>query len=413
MPVGPATVTALDKSAKVLYSDHIPGSDYVNSKFLAMCPRATDFKGTTFEQPIRYGKGQGGSAIFATGQANVSSTNYEKFSISRKKSYWFARIDNETLDALDGSVGSIVAAGKEEIENARDEFVRFMGILSWGSGNGALTTIKSTTTLTTTTIACQNVSDIYRIQPDMILNFSSGGTVATLRDGGETRRVTGVDELAGTFTVDTAPSPGIVAIATGDYVHREGDVGACITGVAGYVPGTHLGAPAALHGCTRSTYATRLAGYGFSGSGKNMADAFLDGIMVHKAGANPGENIFMSSIDMGTFIKQLDAKGIRTDRAEIQTKVAGVMYEGIKVFTPGGTKTIIDDPNLTPGTAYNLEMKRFKLKSLGAFPRFLNRDKSTWYMMHTADMLEARMGFYGDLVCDYPGDEAVYTSLAA
>lgn len=406
--IGGSTITASEKALKLVYKNGVQGCDYENSKALAMMQKSTTFEGKTFEVVLKYSKPQGGGPVFESAQGDISGVEYDKFSVPRKKYYWFARIDNETMDAAAGDVGSVVALSKEEISGARDEFIRFMGILAWGDGSGALTKITALAT-GNTVLTLTNPTDVYFFQPNMYICLTTNKT--TVVGGGQAVRITGIDEDAGTITVASDITTAIPGAATTQWIHRRNDVQKAPMGVGGYVVGKSGGAPGTLYGLNRDTYPSRMAGYSFNGSTKGFTKALVDGFQVQRAGSTPGDTIFMSSKDLGTFLIQCEANKWRTDRAEISTKQAGVSYEGITVYTPGGTKKIIDDPNLKPGDVYSLNLKNFCWKTNGAFPKLITEGGKVWIKLHTADLWEAQLGMYGNMTLDNPGNQAYYYNM--
>ena len=405
--IGGATIAAADKALKLVYKNGVQGCEYENSQYMGMVSKATSFPGKTHELVLKYSKPQGGGPVYEEAQGSISGTEYDKFQVPRKKYYWFVRIDNETMGAASTDVGAVVNLSKEEISGARDEFVRWMGVLSWGDGSGALTTIKSTTTLSTTTIIPENATDCYFFQPNMYLSITTNKTTQVPGSA----RVTAVDEDAGTITIDTATNAAFPGVAVGAYIHRKGDIQKAPMGVGGYIVGKSGGNPGTLYSLDRNVYPSRLAGYSFDCTGKSYTQSFVDGFQKQAAGSKPGEHIFMSSTDMGKFLIQAEAKGWRTDRAEIKTKVAGVSYEGIEVYTPSGKKVIVNDPNLLPGKAYNLNMKNWTWRTDGPFPKLITDSGKTWVKIQSADVWESVLGMYGNNECDNPGNNAYYYNL--
>lgn len=409
---GGATITALDAAMKIIYKSGVEGADYEPSKLVALMPRSSDFVGKQKHVVVRYSSPQGISPSFAAAKGMISANEYSAFDVPRKKCYGFVRLDGETLNAADGNMGSVINAAKEEVARVRDEFIRYQGIMWWGDGSGALSRIKSTTTITTTTIILNNIDDAVFFQPNMKLVLTTAKTVATLVGGGATVTVTGVDEILGQITVDTATSTAIPGAATTNYIHRDGDVEVAVTGVGAYVVGGS--SPGTLHGLNRNVYPTRLAGYAFDCTGKTFADAILDNLATHKRGAVPGELIFMNPMDIAVFMKQLNSQGIRSDKAEVSSKLAGVMYSGIQFFSPSGEKKVLEESNIPRGTYYCLNMKSFEASFMGSMPRLLNHiSGQQFYTLENADMAESRIGFYGNILCVNPANNHVGTNLGS
>lgn len=404
---GGINMTSADKSLKLFYKDGVRGCEYENSQYMGMVDKPSNFPGKTHELVIKYSKPQGGGPVYEEAQGSISGSEYDKFSVPRKKYYWFCRIDNETMGAASSTVGAVVNLSKEEISGSRDEFVRWMGVLSWGDGSGALTTIKSTTALSTTKIYLANLTDVYFFQPNMYISITTNKTTQVAGSA----RVTAINEDEGSITIDTATATAFLGVTVGNYIHRKSDIQKAPMGVGGYIVGLSGGAPADLYGLVRTAYPSRLAGYSFDCTGKSYTQSFIDGFQKQSAGSKPGEHIFMSSVDMGAFLIQCEAKGWRTDRAEIKTKTASVSYDGIEVYTPNGKKIVVCDPNLKPGYAYSLNMKNWAFRTDGPFPKLVTDSGKTWIKLQSADVWESVLAMYGNNECDNPGNNAFYYNL--
>lgn len=122
----------------------------------------------------------------------------------------------------------------------------------------------------------------------------------------------------------------------------------------------------------------------------------------------------MNPMDIAVFMKQLNSQGIRSDKAEVSSKLAGVMYSGIQFFSPSGEKKVLEESNIPRGTYYCLNMKSFEASFMGSMPRLLNHiSGQQFYTLENADMAESRIGFYGNILCVNPANNHVGTNLGS
>lgn len=87
---------------------------------------------------------------------------------------------------------------------------------------------------------------------------------------------------------------------------------------------------------------------------------------------------------------------------DLKTEV-DVGFRGIVVNGPRGPIKVIADQDCPADKAYLLQLDTWKLLSRGQAPQILNMDGLDKLRDASADSIELRVGYYGQLSCSAPG----------
>lgn len=88
-------------------------------------------------------------------------------------------------------------------------------------------------------------------------------------------------------------------------------------------------------------------------------------------------------------------------------EVAKISYEGIKLQTPHGQVKIFSDPDCPINKCYLLGMDTWCLYSEKGAPHWFDADGTRMLRESSADALEGRILFYGNLACHKPYSNGV------
>ena len=97
--------------------------------------------------------------------------------------------------------------------------------------------------------------------------------------------------------------------------------------------------------------------------------------------------------------------GSRVQYVDVKHDEIDISFEGIQVITAYGKVTVLPDRNCPAQTAYLICMKTWKLRTLGRAPKILiygSYDSNQGLRVGTADAVEIRIGYYGNLTCNGP-----------
>ena len=387
--------------------------------------------GKSFPVPVIYGAGQGRSATFATAQSNQTAPSLGEFFVTTISNYQITTIDNRFLEAtrtntsafMDGATMN-VDTGINNITNdlAHDLFNDGSGSRgTYGLGNGSI-----------------NAGVIVLDSPDSVVQFEQGmslvsysvsGTTATQSTGAVVGYIIGVDPSLGTVTVSTSQG-GTAATPSGwssafPYLAVQGDVNFAanglgsslmlkLAGFGAWIPATAPGSTDSFFGQNRSFNPTRLAGNRFNGSIETIEEALIDAASLvarNRSAAGYPDYCFMNFNSYSALIKTL---GSRVQYVDVKHDEIDISFEGIQVITAYGKVTVLPDRNCPSQTAFLIAMKTWKLRTLGRAPKILiygSYDTNQGLRVGTADAVEIRIGYYGNLTCNGPVANC-YISLA-
>lgn len=397
-------LTTFDDAMKEHYTqDMVENMSYKDNPLFAMIPKMEKFGGKNLPVPIIFGNPQGRSKTFAKAQARSLLTNSRvaAFALTRVSDYSIAVIDNEVMEASEDNQDAFMEAATTEIDGALDALTRSVAIGIYGGVDANYGQISVEPTVADPAVlTMKNVEDITNIEVGQKLVFfaaKSGGTAKLFATGVSSAVVVSVDRVDGTFTMDEAYDAN-GTLAADDYVFVDGDRGLGISGLADWVPATDPGATA-FFGVDRSQDVTRLGGIRYDGSDKPIEEALiLAASLTAREGGKPDycflpySNYADLELALGSKVQYIDLK-----------VNAEVGFRGIQINGPRGPIRVIADQNATAGVAYMLSLKFWKLYSLKKPVRIIDSDGTQKLRQASADGIEVRCTFKGNVGCRAPG----------
>lgn len=384
-------MTSFAAALKQMYSpDKVKNMVYQDNPLLALLPKMENFVGENYVQPIIFGNSQGASATFANAQANKTAGSIKKFTITTVKDYSLASIDNETILASKNNSGAFMSAVSFATDGAFAQASRSLAGAVYGSGSGKLGQVVSTYS-SGTTITLSQASDIVNFEVGMKINFAvaeTGGSVIATKP-----TISNIDRDAGTFVVSDATN-----VLADHYIYRDGDYDLKLKGLEAWLPGSAV-TSASYFGVDRSVDKSRLAGIVYDGSTAPIEEVVISAAArLAREGGKP-THLFLSYEKFAELEKSLGSKVQYVDlKAD-----ADVGFRGIVINGPRGPIKVIADQNCSHNKAYMLQLDTWKLLSRGPAPQILNMDGLDKLRDSSADSIELRIGFYGNLSCSAPG----------
>ncbi len=361
------------------------------------------FNGREQESPIRYAPGGNGSHNFGQAQASKGSAKYTHFTNTRKKSYKMVSIDNEALEASEGDGGAYLTATSSEVEA---NFIRLMQQTAadvQGNGGGCIATVLTVSSGSNYFTVGEN--EIGRFEIDDRLQFGStdGTSGAVISTAFGYAKVTQVDHdnlrvyLSSSF--DTISSVAVDA-TTNKYVFPAGNFGLAMTGLAAWLPRSHAGLGTSFKGVTRSDFPTRLAGISFDGSSYGLAECLE---RAHARGKREHANPDVYWVNYNRFQDLSLELGSKAERDP--AKIGEFAYSRIRMSLGGREVSVMADAQLADDQCYALKRDTWYFWHLNGIPRFLGKSsKSNLILEPAADGWEIRTGWYGDFICESPGE---------
>lgn len=395
-------LTSFDAALKQHYtSDAVENMVYKDNPFLALVAKMEDFGGRNLPIPLIYGNPQNRSATFATAIAGTSTSKLDDFLLTRVKDYSIAQIDNETLEASKGNANAFLEAATVEIDGVINALTRSIATKLYRSGWGDIGQVNATVTGTTLTLA--NANDIVNFEVGQELVFAASQDSDALRDSGDSVTVTAVNRSAGSMTVDTLT--GIAGLTANDYIFIQGDRQDSGTPARLALAGLEAWAPASAPGSTsffgvdRTVDVTRLGGLRLDATSTPIEEALIEAASQVAREGGKLDHFFMS---YATFSSLEKALGTKVQYVDVKMN-AEVGFRGIMVNGPRGPIKCIPDQNCPSNRVFGVQLSSWKLYSLGKAVRVIDTDGLQMLRQASADGVEVRYGFYGNLGCRAPG----------
>ena len=405
-------MTSFDAALKEYYTDDaVEDMVYKDNPLFALMPKDEDFYGVYKVVPVIYGNPQGRSATFARAQARGALTNsfLINFAITRVKDYSIATIDNETLLASQNDRGAFMRAATLEIDGCINSLTRSLAVDMYRSGYGARGVVGS---ISTTAITLSDTNDIVNFEVGMELMLSASESANTLRALGGTDGavITGVNRSTGVITCSAASITTTITGATaGDYIFVRGDrqdsatpARTKLAGLEAWVPYT---APSStsFFGVDRTSDITRLAGLRYDGSAVPIEEGLIEAATIVAREGGKIDHYFMSYDKYSALEKAL---GSKVQYVVMQAN-ARIAFRGMRVNGPRGEINIVPDQNSPATRIFGLDLSSWKLGSIGKAVRVIDTDKLDMLRLNSADGVEVRYGFYGNVYNNAPGHNIV------
>lgn len=394
-------LTAFAAALKTRYPDWVVENlIYKNNPFFALLPKDENFYGDGVKIPLLYGNPQNRSATFATAKAGTTTSKVAAFTLTRKKDYSMASVDNETVMATKNDNGAFMQAWSTEVDGALHSLGRSVASSLFRAGTGAIGAVANTS-YATTTLTLTDPETVANFEVGMVIVTSTANGGGSVKSG--TLTITGVDRGAGTITTGANLSTGIATIATNDYIFCAGDYDAKISGFDAWVPyddrSTRLAA--SFYGVTRSSDASRLGGLYYDGTGMPIEEALISALALAGREGASTDYAFFNNTDFGNLKKSLGSKVIYTDIKAGSNAQIG--FRGIVVSGDKGDVTCLADPNQMPGRVAMVQLETWKLMSLGKPVSLFEGDGLKMLRNSTTDSMDLQCFSYANLACRAPG----------
>lgn len=403
------TATDHDAVLKDWYTDErIQDLSAYHNPFFGMVKKEMQ-GGRKYVQPIDIQLPGGGSASYAKSRTNQTKSLWEAFELTRVTQYQLATVGNHVIRATQNDRAAFLPAFKEFDRAFRacgDKIARQM----FRTTGGSIGRISTSTTLAGADIVLTDPADAFNFYVGQLLTSDTVDGGGTETDSGDTLAVTAVDVENGIITVaeniDT-----VSGIAHGDYLFTDGDYGACMAGLASWLPVDRSVLSTPFYGVTRSTHEDKLGGIYLDASAMQIDEAIIKLVAkVHKHGGMV-DRVLGNPETLSDLQLLWNGKRQMTD---VEARVSPVVgYPGFKVNVPGGGAVeFYSDRNCPSNRLYALQMDTWTLYHAGECPGFLLKGLGSAYSgillpVADADDWESRIGGYFNLGCSAPGFNGV------
>ena len=391
-----ADMTSWDNALKQYYRDKpVIDTVYKNHPFLTLVPNNPRFKGKNLPIPVIYGRPQGVSSTFSTAQSNATASQIAEFLITRKKHYGGATVDGETLLASQGNEYAFLDAAVTEIDQVAKSVGDALSRQLFRSSDASIGRVNNSSFGVTT---LDLVTDTDALNFEVNQKIVTSGTLSggSVRSGSLTVSAVDRDATSNQVTTSANLSAGISAIAQNDYIYVEGNYDNGVSGLADWIPSSAPGS-SAFFGQDRSVDPTRLGGQRVAYS-STREETIINGLgRAAREGGQP-DHIFVSFTDFIALEKELES----TVQREVDPNT-GAGFRSMEMYAPYGVAKIIPDKDCPVGVAYALQMDTWSLCTIGETVGIIDADGNRILRQSSADGVEVRVGFYGQLACSAPG----------
>lgn len=368
--------------------------------------------------PTIFGTPQGRSATFSNAQNNQTAPQLASFFVYRVANYQLATITNELLEATRDDAGSFIRESKLVMDTAFRNISNDLALDLYSDGSGSRGQISA---ISSGVITLTDANQVVNFEVGMsLVSYSISGSTYTQSTGAAVGYVIAVNRYSGTVTV-SATAGGSAGTPTNwstsfPYLGVEGDVafGAIsattsfkkVSGLGAWFPQTAPGVSDSFWGVNRSQDSRLYGVIAQNTSSETIEEALIDGAsLVAREGGHP-DMCFMNFASYAALEKSL---GSKVQYVDVKHEEADISFSGIRIHAPYGPIMVIPDRNCPSRTAYLLSMNTLKFRSLGRAPHILTYglEGLEGLRVGTADALEIRIGYYGNLVCNAPCWNAV------
>lgn len=388
--------------------DRVINEVYPDHPFLARLTKDENFVGEDIKLVVRHLDGQGRGVTLSSAQSRASAPKHKRFALTRSKNYQVYQIEGEAIEASKRDIGALVSALDDEIKGSLNNITKDLAVNLFRGRSGNIGAIGSVAAGPPATITLSNPADVTSFEEGMILVASATATGAN-RATPATATITGVNRITGVLTFANGTFAG-TNWAANDFLSVSGDnangsgSGNKAMGLADWLPVTDPSGGESFLGVDRSVDRVRLAGLPLDISGFLPEEGALYVVMeLDRNGARPRDFV-VNHTDYQSVLNSLGTKAV--------TKYEGmgqIGFQTIQINGPKGPVSMYLDQDCPAGTGYCLDMRFWKLYSLGPAPKVLEVDGLPMLRMASDDAYEGRIGYYANLGTTAPGFNAVVT----
>lgn len=413
---------------KELYKDskdYMKDMVYKENPFLALVPKDESpdgFAGKYIPVPLEYGTPQGRSHTFANAQNQQTATSLASFFVYVVQDYQLVTITNLLMEQTKSNAGAFVDAAKLQMDGGFRTITNNIAFELFSDGTATRGSIGSTDSTNAATgvyiITLTNSQSVVQFEVGMLLvNYTI--TASTISAISATQgSVTSVDRANGKITIVTSSAAADASWASagkGLGIHGDIVAGAIspstnlgLSGLAAWLPKTTPASTDNFWGVNRSVDPTRLAGLRYNAASLPIEEGMTNALaFVNREGGKPD----LCIMDFSSYAALVNSLGAKVQYVQVKHDEVEVAFEGITFQSAYGRVTVLADRSCPPQTAYLLTINTWKMRSLGKVPHILTygMEGLEGLRVGTADALEIRIAYYGNLICSAPGFNCVVT----
>lgn len=401
--------------------DYMKNVVYAKNPLLAMIPKNESpdgFAGKYLPVPLEYGNPQGRSHTFANAQNQQTASDVISFFVYVVQDYQLITITNLLMEQTKSNAGAFVDEASRTMDNGFRNISNNMAFELFYGGTASRGQVSASgvslsgTTLSFTLLSSQTV---VQFENGMTLQGSATDGGAALQNVSGTIdaiQVTSVNRGSGAITGTVVQGAPGTSWGANTYLQVLGDIGIGgsstiagmlgLSGLAAWVPAVDPPTTDNFWGVNRSADPTRLAGLRYDASAQSISEGLTNAIAFGNREGAAFDLITLDFLSYSTLINELGAK---VQYVQLEHDEVEVAFEAIHFHSAYGKIPVLADRSCQAQTAWCLTMDTWKLRTLGKAPHVLTYglEGLEGLRVGTADALEVRIAYYGNLVCSAPG----------
>jgi hypothetical protein len=426
MAISPSYANSTNQLAalKELYTDdkdYMKNIVYAKNPWLAMIPKNESpdgFAGKYIPVPLEYANPAGRAHVFANAQNQQTASSVISYFVYAIQDYQLVTITNLLMEQTKSNAGAFVDEASRTLDNGFRNLSNNMAFELFSGGTASRGQISAAGVA----YAAPTLS-FTLTNPQSVVQFEVGMTLqATATDGGaalqntpgtiDAIQLTSVNRETGAISGTVVQGAPQSSWGANDFLQVLGDIGIGgastiagllgLSGLAAWVPPVDPPSNDNFWGVNRSADPTRLAGLRYNAASQSISEGLTSALaFANREGAAP-DLIIMDFVSYSTLINELGAKVqyVQLEHDEVQ-----VAFEAIHFHSAYGKIPVLADRSCPAQTAYCLTVDTWKLRTLGKAPHILTygMEGLEGLRVGTADALEIRIAYYGNVICSAPG----------
>lgn len=431
MSISPSYANSTNQLAalKELYTDdkdYMKNIVYSKNPWLAMVPKNESpdgFAGKYIPVPLEYANPAGRAHTFANAQNQQTASSVISYFVYAIQDYQLVTITNLLMEQTKSNAGAFVDEASRTLDNGFRNLSNNMAFELFSGGTASRGIIGSVSLISTVcAITLSNAQTVVQFEVGMTLQNSTtdGGAANLVSAAVDAIQLTAVNRITGVITGTVVQGDGTTFTA-GHYLQIYGDIGLAgattiagmlgMSGMSAWIPGTDPGSTDNFWGVNRSADPTRLAGLRYNATAFSISEGITNALaLANREGAAP-DLLLIDFISYAALINELGAKVqyVQLDHDEVE-----VSFEAIHFHSAYGKIPVLADRSVPATTCYAVTTDTWKLRTLGKAPHILTygMEGLEGLRVGTADALEIRIAYYGNLINSAPGYNMV-VSLSA
>ncbi len=426
MAIAPVYANSSNQIAalKELYTDdkdYMKNIVYAKNPWLAMVPKNESpdgFAGKYIPVPLEYGNPQGRAHTFANAQNQQTASDVVSYFVYAIQDYQLVTITNLLMEQTKTNAGAFVDEASRTLDNGFRNLSNNMAFeLFYGgtASRGVISSAGVSVSGTTLSFTLSNPQAVVQFEVGMSLQATATDGGAALTGSGSTvlvAQVASVNRGTGAITAVVIQDTYSSTWAAGDYLQVYGDIGTAgastiagmlgLSGMAAWIPSTDPLSTDNFWGVNRSADPTRLAGLRYNASAQTISEGITSALAFGNREGAAFDLIIIDFVSYSTLINELGAKVqyVMLEHDEVE-----VAFEAIHFHSAYGKIPVLADRSCQAQTAWCITTDSIKLRTLGKAPHILTygMEGLEGLRVGTADALEIRIAYYGNLIFSAPG----------